>query len=41
MRESTPMIPGSWTRQPLSTLWKMRGLAGDYWAPPRMTLVPA
>jgi hypothetical protein len=41
MRTSTPMIPGLWTRQPLSTLWQMGGLASDYLAPPRMTLVPA
>jgi hypothetical protein len=41
MRASIPMTPGSWTRQPLSTLWKMGGLAGDYLAPPQMTLVPA
>ena len=40
MRTSTPMTPGSWTRQPLGTLWKMGGLAGDYLAPPQMTLVP-
>jgi hypothetical protein len=41
MRASTPMTPGSWIRQPLSTLWKMGRLAGDYLAPPQMTLVPA
>ena len=41
MRASTPRTSGSWTRQPLETLWKMGGLAGDYWAPPQMTLVPA
>jgi hypothetical protein len=41
MRASTPLAPGSWTRQPLGTLWKMRQLAGDYFAPPRMDLVPA
>jgi len=41
MRESTPRTSGSWTRQPLGTLWKMGELAGDYLAPPQMTLVPA
>jgi hypothetical protein len=41
MRASMPMTPGSWTCQPLSTLWKIGGLAGDYLAPPEMTLVPA
>ncbi len=41
MRTSTPMTPGSWTRQPLSTLWEMGELASNYLAPPRMTLVPA
>src|SRR6266850_6573208 len=41
MRAPTPRTLGSWTRQPLGTLWKMAGLAGDYWAPPQRTLVPA
>jgi hypothetical protein len=41
MRASISMAPGSWTRQPLGTLWKMRRLAGDYFAPPHMELVRA
>ena len=41
MRASLPRTLGSWTRQPLGTLWKLGELAGDYWAPPQMTLVPA
>ena len=41
MRASMPRTLGSWTRQPLGTLWKMGELAGDYLAPPQMTLVPA
>lgn len=41
MCASTPMTPGSWTCQPLRTLWQMGELAADYVAPPRMTLVPA
>jgi hypothetical protein len=41
MRASMPRTSGSWTRQPVGTLWKMGSLAGDYWAPPQMTLVPA
>jgi hypothetical protein len=40
MRTLTPRTPGSGTHQPLRMLWRMRGLAGEYWAPPRMTLVP-
>lgn len=41
MRASMPRTSGSWTRQPLRTLWKMGGRAADYWAPPQMALVPA
>ncbi len=41
MRASMPRTSGSWTGQPVGTLGKMGSLAGDYWAPPQMTLVPA
>jgi hypothetical protein len=36
---STPSV--SWARKPLGNLWKMRELAGAYFAPPHMELVRA
>jgi hypothetical protein len=41
MRTCPPLAPGSWAHPPIGTLRKLRGLAGDYFAPPRMELVRA